>query len=78
MITNFYADFAFPLTKTDILVGTNYGPLFLDEDDCKQFNFDQNWLIENIDTQAAQDLLRDIKIYYIERAKQLRKDGELR
>lgn len=78
MIPNFYAYMAAPVTKNnDIIVCTNYGPLFLDEDDFKQFDFDPNWLIDNIDTQDAQDLLCTIKIYYMEQAKQLLKDGVL-
>lgn len=32
------------LTDTDLLVETNYGPLFLDEDDYKMFNFDPHYI----------------------------------
>lgn len=32
------------LTDTDLLVETNYGPLFLDEDDYKKFNFDPHYI----------------------------------
>lgn len=78
MLPNFYAYMVAPLTKNnDIIVGTNYGPLFLDETDFGMFNFDPNWLIDNIDTQDAQDLLCTIKMYYMEQAKQLLKDGVL-
>lgn len=78
MLPNFYAYMVATLTKNnDIIVGTNYGPLFLDETDFGMFNFDPNWLIDNIDTQDAQDLLCTIKMYYMEQAQQLLKDGVL-
>lgn len=51
-----------------IMVETTYGPLLLDEDDYKQFKFDPNWLIENIDSNEAYDLLKSIKQYYIDKA----------
>lgn len=61
----------------NLLIGTNYGPLFLDEDDFKQFNFDPKWLVKNIDTHEAHDLLSTIKDYYIDQAIKLYMEGEL-
>jgi len=53
------------LKNNSIMVETTYGPLLLDEDDYKQFKFDPNWLIENIDSNEAYNLLKSIKQYYI-------------
>ena len=56
------------LKNNSIMVETTYGPLLLDEDDYKQFKFDPNWLIENIDSDEVYDLLKSIKQYYIGKA----------
>lgn len=56
------------LKNNSIMVETTYGPLLLDEDDYKQFKFNPNWLIENIDSNEAYDLLKSIKQYYIGKA----------
>lgn len=56
------------LKNNSIMVETTYGPLLLDEDDYKQFKFDPNWLIENIDSDEAYNLLKSIKQYYIGKA----------
>lgn len=77
MLPNFYVYTAVPLTDTNILVGTSYGPLFLDEDDFSKFDFDPNWLIDNIDSPAVHELLSDIKIHYMELAAKLRLEGDL-
>lgn len=61
----------------NLLIGTNYGPLFLDEDDFKHFNFDPKWLVKNIDTYEAHDLVSNIKDYYIDQAIKLYMEGEL-
>lgn len=64
------------LKNNSIMVETTYGPLLLDEDDYKQFKFDPNWLIENIDSNEAYDLLKSIKKYYISEAIKLMTEEE--
>lgn len=71
MLPNFDVFTIIPLAGNNILVGTSYGPLFLDETDFDRFNFDPNWLIDNIDTEAAHELLSWIKQYYIKLAQKL-------
>lgn len=64
------------LKNNSIMVETTYGPLLLDEDDYKQFKFDPDWLIENIDSNEAYDLLKSIKQYYIGKAIKLMTEEE--
>lgn len=64
------------LKNNSIMVETTYGPLLLDEDDYKQFKFDSDWLIENIDSDEAYDLLKSIKQYYISKAIKLMTEEE--
>lgn len=64
------------LKNNAIMVETTYGPLFLDEDDYKQFNFDHDWLIENISSDEAYELLKSIKQYYIGKAIELMANEE--
>lgn len=64
------------LKNNSIMVETTYGPLFLDEDDYKQFNFDPDWLIENISSNEAYELLKSIKQYYISKAIELMANEE--
>lgn len=64
------------LKNNSIMVETTYGPLLLDEDDYKQFKFDPDWLIENIDSDEAYDLLKSIKQYYIGKAIKLMTEEE--
>lgn len=64
------------LKNNSIMVETTYGPLFLDEDDYKQFNFDPDWLIENISSNEAYELLKSIKQYYISKAIELMANKE--
>lgn len=64
------------LKNNSIMVETTYGPLFLDEDDYKQFNFDPDWLIENISSNEAYELLKSIKQYYISKAIELMTNEE--
>lgn len=64
------------LKNNSIMVETTYGPLLLDEDDYKQFKFDPNWLIENIDSDEAYELLKSIKQYYIGKAIKLMTNEE--
>ena len=76
MLPNFDVLTIVPL-ENNVLVGTNYGPLFLDNDDFERFNFDLDWLIDNIDTDEALELLSQIKLYYMEQAMKLYREGEL-
>lgn len=76
MLQNFYVYTITQLTN-NLLVGTSYGPLFLDETDFALFEFDPNWLINNIDTYEAHALLNKIKAYYIDQAIKLYMEGEL-
>lgn len=64
------------LKNNSIMVETTYGPLFLDEDDYKQFNFDPEWLIDNISSNEAYELLKSIKQYYISKAIELMANEE--
>lgn len=64
------------LKNNSVMVETTYGPLLLDEDDYKQFNFDPEWLIENISSDEAYDLLKSIKQYYIGKAIKLMTNEE--
>lgn len=64
------------LKNNSIMVETTYGPLLLDEDDYKQFKFDSDWLIDNIDSDEAYDLLKSIKKYYIGKAIKLMTEEE--
>lgn len=65
------------LKNNSVMVETTYGPLLLDEDDYKQFNFDPEWLIENISSDEAYDLLKSIKQYYIGKAIELMTNEEV-
>lgn len=76
MIPKFCIYAVVPLGQ-NVLVDTNYGPLFLDETDYSEFNFTQDWLIDNIDTKDAYDLLYKIKLTYTNRAIKLIMDGDL-
>lgn len=76
MLKNFYVFSIVPLADS-LIVGTSYGPLLLDNDDFDRFNFDLNWLIDNIDTDEARELLSWIKRYYMKLAAKLRTEGEL-
>ena len=67
---------AIKLKNNKLMVETTYGPLLLDEDDYKQFKFDPDWLIENIDSDEAYDLLKSIKQYYIGKAVKLMTEEE--
>lgn len=76
MLPNFYVYTVTPLAN-NVLVGTSYGPLFLDETDFDKFNFDPNWLVDNIDSPAVHELLSEIKVHYMELAQKLRLEGDL-
>lgn len=76
MIPKFCIYAAVPLGQ-NVLVDTNYGPLFLDETDFTEFNFTRDWLIDNIDSQEAYDLLYKIKLHYTDRAIRLYMEGDL-
>lgn len=77
MLPNFYVFTIDKMSGNNLLIGTSYGPLFLDDDDYDRFKFDPNWLVDNIDTDAARELLSWIKQYYIKLAAKLRMDGDL-
>lgn len=77
MIPKFCIYAAVPLGPNAVLVDTNYGPLFLDTDDFTEFNFTRDWLIDNIDSQEAYDLLYKIKLHYTNRAIRLYMEGDL-
>lgn len=69
---------AFMLTNSDLLVETNYGPLFLDEYDFKQFNFDPYWVAENYyNNDDVKQLMTKIKIDYINQLIEQLKKGEI-
>ena len=76
MLPNFYVYTVAQLAE-NLLVATSYGPLFLDETDFEKFKFDPNWLIDNIDTDEARELLSWIKRYYMDLAAKLRTECEL-
>lgn len=69
---------AFKLTDDDLLVDTNFGPLFLDEDDYKMFDFDPQWVIDNIDSDDVLTLMTKIKMYYINQTIEQLKKGEIK
>lgn len=56
---------AIKLKNNSLMCETTYGPLLLDENDYKQFKFDPNWVLDNIDSDEVYDLLKSIKKYYI-------------
>lgn len=68
---------AFMLTNSDLLVETNYGPLFLDEDDFEMFEFNPYYIIDAIDTDEVKQLMIKIKQYYIDEAIKLIVKGEI-
>lgn len=76
MIPKFCIYAAVPIGPS-VLVDTNYGPLLLDETDFTEFNFTRDWLIDNIDSQEAYDLLYKIKLHYTNRAIRLYMEGDL-
>lgn len=76
MLPNFYVYSVTPL-KSNLLVATSYGPLFLDEDDFNRFAVRPEWLIQNFDTPEAYKLLSVIKVYYMHLAQELIERGEL-
>lgn len=76
MLKNFSVYTIVPIVDNNLLVGTSYGPLFLDETDFAMFGFEPTWLINNIDTQVAHELLSNIKMYYMEQAAQLKLNEE--
>lgn len=69
---------AFMITNSDLLVETNYGPLFLDEDDFKKFKFDPYWVVDNYDSNNVVQLMTEIKIYYIKQSIEMIKKGEIK
>lgn len=69
---------AFMLNKDNLLLETNYGPLFLDTEDFEKFKFDPYWVVENYDSKAVSQLMTEIKQYYIELAHYMIEKGEIK
>ena len=65
------------LTDTDLFVNTDCGPLFLDEEDFKLFNFNPYYVVDFYDTDEVNQLIVKIKQYYIDEAIKLIEKGEV-
>ena len=68
---------AIMLNEKSLLVETTWGTLFLDEDDFKQFKFDPYYVIDHVEDEDVLQLMMDIKIYYVNKALDLIKKGEI-
>lgn len=68
---------AFMLTDGDLLVETNYGPLFLDDEDFYRFKFDPYYVVDNLESDDVVKLMTEIKLYYTRAAIELIERGEL-
>lgn len=68
---------AFMLTDGDLLVETNYGPLFLDNEDFDRFKFDPYYVVDNLGSEYVVKLMTEIKMYYTRAAIELIERGEL-
>lgn len=68
---------ALMLNEDNLLIETNYGPLFLDTEDFEKFKFDPYWVVENYDSDNVLQLMTEIKQYYIELAHSMIERGEL-
>lgn len=68
---------AFMLTNRDLLVETNYGPLFLDEDDFNKYGFDPHDVVNNIEDESVIKLMTKIKMDYIVNTIKLINKGEI-
>lgn len=68
---------AFMLTNRDLLVETNYGPLFLDEDDFNKYKFDPYYVVNNIEDESVVKLMAKIKMDYIVQTIKLINKGEI-
>ena len=68
---------AFMLTDGDLLVETNYGPLFLDDEDFDRFKFDPYYVVDNLESDDVVKLMTEIKLYYTRATIELIERGEL-
>ena len=69
---------AFMLNEDNLLLETNYGPLFLDTEDFEKFKFDPYWVVENYDSEAVLQLMTEIKQYYVNLAHSMIERGEIK
>lgn len=56
---------AYMLNEHNLLIDTNLGPIFLDDEDFKMFNFEPQYIIDNIGTEEVLQLITKIKQHYI-------------
>lgn len=56
---------AYKLNENNLLIDTDLGPLFLDEEDFEKFNFEPQYIIDNINTDEVLQLVLKIKQHYI-------------
>ena len=66
------------LTKSDLFVNTDCGPLFLDEEDFEKFKFNPYWVVDFYDTKEVLQLMIEIKQYYINEAINMIERGEIK
>lgn len=56
---------AYMLNEHNLLIDTDLGPLFLDDEDFEKFNFEPQYIIDNINTDEVLQLITKIKQHYI-------------
>lgn len=62
---------AYMLNEHNQLIDTDLGPLFLDDEDFEKFNFEPQYIIDNINTDEVLQLILKVKKYYIDECNRL-------